>query len=132
MINGSITLTGQATLPVSILSQGNGQFVTFNFLVDTGFTGGLQLPVADVRRLALPLVDQVDSELADGRIVKANVHAATISWLGNQTTVNLISTEGNIPLIGTNLLWGSVTHIEWEFGGRVSVEPIPRPEPEDE
>lgn len=132
MINGSIILTRQATLPVSILNQGSGQYVTFNFLVDTGFTGGLQLPVGDVRRLALPLVDQVDSELADGRIVKANMHAATISWLGNQTTVNLISTEGNIPLIGTNLLWGSVTHIEWEFGGRVSVEPIPRPELGDE
>ena len=132
MINGSIILTRQATLPVSILNHGNGQFTTFNFILDTGFTGGLQLPATEVRRLALPLVDQVASELADGRVVKADVYAATISWLGNQTTVKLISTEGNVPLIGANLLWGSVTHIEWEFGGRVSVEPIPRPEPEDE
>lgn len=124
MINGSIILTGQATLPVSILNHGNGQFTTFNFVVDTGFTGGLQLPATEVHRLALPLVEQADSELADGPVVRADVHAATIWWLGNQTTVNLISTEGNIPLIGTNLLWGSAMSIEWEFGGRVTVAPL--------
>ena len=128
MINGNITLTRQATLPVSILNHGNDQFITFNFVVDTGFTGGLQLPIADVRRLDLPLVDQVDSQLADGRVVRADVYAATASWLGNQTTVNVISTEGDIPLIGTNLLWGSAMSIEWEFGGLVSVEAIPEPE----
>ena len=127
MIHGSISLTRHATLPVSILNHGSDQFITFNFVVDTGFTGWLQLPEADVRRLDLPLVDQVDSQLADGRIVKANVHAATVSWLGNQTTVNLISAEGNIPLVGAGLLWGSAMSIEWEFGGRVTVEPLAQP-----
>ncbi len=128
MIDGSIGLTRHAMLPVSILDHASGQFTTFNFIVDTGFTGWLQLPVTDVRRLRLPLVDQLDSQLADGRVVKADVHAATVSWLGNQATINLISAEGNIPLIGTALLWGSAMSVEWEFGGSVTVEPLAQAE----
>ena len=124
MTNGSISLTQQATLPIPLLNNNSGQFVAFNFIIDTGFTGDLQLPAADIVRLNLPLVDKLDSQLADGRIVQAEVHAGTVLWFGNQETVNVISAAENIPLVGTKLLWGSAMSVEWEFGGRVTVAPL--------
>ena len=124
MITGITNPIRQATLPLSIKDEASGQFVDFNPVVDTGFTGDLQLPVADIVRLNLPLVDKLDSQLADGRIVQAEVHAGTVLWFGNQETVNVISAAENIPLVGTKLLWGSAMSVEWEFGGRVTVAPL--------
>lgn len=124
MITGSINPIRQATLPVSIKDEASGQFVDFNPVVDTGFTGDLQLPVADIGRLNLPQIDIVNSQLADGRMVNADVYGATLLWFGSQETINVIAAEANIPLVGTKLLWGSAMSVEWEFGGRVTVAPL--------
>lgn len=130
MITGSINPIRQATLPVSIKDETSGQFVDFNMVVDTGFSGDVQLPIDDIIRLNLPFVDRGYSQLADGRMAGSDVYGATVLWFGNSVLVNVIAAESPIHLIGAKLLWGYVTHIEWQFGGRVSVEPIPRPEPE--
>ena len=130
MITGSINPIRQATLPLSIKDETSGQFVDFNMVVDTGFSGDVQLPIDDIIRLNLPFVDRGYSQLADGRMAGSDVYGATVLWFGNSVLVNVIAAESPILLIGAKLLWGYVTHIEWQFGGRVSVEPIPRPEPE--
>ena len=128
MTTGSIGVNGQAMLPVSILNNRSGQFVVFNFVIDTGFSGDLQLPADDIARLNLLFLDRTDSQLADGRTVRADVYSATVLWLDHRAVIKVISANENIPLIGTNLLWGSAMAIEWEFGGRVTVAPIPEPE----
>ncbi len=128
MTTGSIGVNGQAMLPVSILNNRSGQFVVFNFVIDTGFSGDLQLPADDIARLNLLFLDRTDSQLADGRTVRADVYSATVLWLDHRAVIKVISANENIPLIGTNLLWGSAMAIEWEFGGRVTVVPIPEPE----
>ena len=132
MTTGSINRAGQPMLPVAVQSPARQQFITFNFIMDTGFNGDLQLPAADIGRLGLAPIETVDTELADGQVVEADVYPATALWLGTSTAVNIIESENNIPLVGAGLFWGSAMIVEWEFGGRVSIEPIPRPEPEAE
>ena len=130
MTTGSISLARQATWPVSIMDETNGRFVTFNVVIDTGFNGDVQLPSRDIARLSLPQVGIIDTVLADGSVVESQAHGATVLWLGNRRTVRVVDGEEGIPLVGANLLWDSITTIEWQFGGRVSIEPISRPEPE--
>ena len=132
MTTGSISLARQATCPVSIMDETNGRFVTFNVVIDTGFNGDVQLPSRDIARLSLPQVGIIDTVLADGSVVESQAHGATVLWLGNRRTVRVVDGEEGIPLVGANLLWDSITTIEWQFGGRVSIEPISRPDPEDE
>ena len=52
------------------------------------------------------------------------MYPALVLWLGTLMAVNIIESENNIPLIGAGLLWGNVMTVEWDFGGRVAVEPI--------
>ena len=131
MIPGSINPIGQATVPVSIMDDASGQFVDFNLVIDTGFNGDVQLPFRDILRLNLPLIDSGRSQLADGRVTRYDVYRATVLWLGNRRAVRVVDGEEGIPLIGANLLWGTAMTVQWEFGGRVSIEPIPKPESED-
>ena len=128
MVSGSINRAGQPTIPVAVQNLARQQFITFNFIIDTGFNGHLQLPAADIGRLGLALTETVDTQLADGQVVEADVYPATVLWLGAPTAVNIIESENNIPLVGAGMLWGSVMTVEWEFGGSVTVEPIPEPE----
>ena len=125
---GSINRAGQATMPVAVENPVRQQFITFHFIMDTGFNGDLQLPVADIGRLDLTSTETTDTQLADGQVVRADVYPATVLWLGTPTAVNIIESENNIPLVGAGMLWGSVMTVEWEFGGSVTVEPIPEPE----
>lgn len=114
-------------MPVAVHNQARQQFVTFNFIIDTGFNGYLQLPIADIGRLGLTSTGTVNTQLADGQVVRARTYPATVMWLETPTVVNVIESERGIPLIGTNLLWGSSMTIEWEFGGLVTIAPLPEP-----
>ncbi len=111
-------------LPLAVQGVARQRFITFNFNVDTGFNGDLQLAVADIGRLELTPAGIANSQLADGQIVEDRTYPATVLWLGTPTAVNVIESANNISLIGTGLLWGSVMTVEWEFGGSVTVEPI--------
>lgn len=132
MIPGSINPIGQATVPVSIMDETNGRFVTFILVIDTGFNGDVQLPSRDIARLNLPQAGMVDTVLADGSVLESQAHDATALWLGSRRAVKVVDGEEGIPLVGANLLWGTEMTVQWEFGGRVSIEPIPRPESEAE
>ena len=124
-VSGSVNRVRQPTVPVAILDSGSRQFVALNFIIDTGFDGDLQLPTAHISRLGLTSTGTVNTQLADGQVVRAKTYPATIIWLGTSTAVNVVESEKNIPLIGAKLLWGSSMSIEWEFGGHVTITPLP-------
>ena len=124
MINGSINRARQATAPIIVLNPASQQFAWFNPVIDTGFNGDLQLPIADITRLNLPLVTTSRTILADGQEVHADVYAATVPWLGNSRRVEIIAAR-DLPLIGANLLWETSLTIDWEYGGQVAITPLP-------
>ena len=127
MTTGGINPTRQATLPLLIMDAASRQFVAFNLVIDTGFNGDVQLPSLNIARLNLPLSGTAATELADGRVVESQAYDATVLWQGGRRIVKVIDGEDGIPLIGSNLLWGSSMTIDWQFGGRVTVAPIPEP-----
>ena len=81
---------------------GEGQ--TFECVVDTGFDGALIIPAAVVERLGLPIVARLVFELVGGARMAADVALGEIEWLGEQRTVEVILSESNDALIGTEML----------------------------
>ena len=130
MTTGSINFYRQATIPIAVMNNNNREFVQMHPIIDTGFNGYLQLPSDEIARLNLPPTGTIGTELADGSAVEGTLHTATVLWFGNRISVDVLAAEAPIRLIGAKLLWGNLTHIEWEFGGRVSVAPLRQTEPE--
>jgi clan AA aspartic protease len=128
MIAGSINFSRQATIPVAMMNNNNRQYAQIHSIIDTGFDGDLQLPSQEIARLGLPLVGTIMTELADGSVVESGWYEATVLWLGQPVEVKVLASNGTIPLVGTNLLWGSVMSVAWEFGGRVTIAPLLQPE----
>ena len=124
MTTGKINLTGQPTVPIIVLNPIRQQFIAFNPIVDTGFSGDLQLPVDDIARLDLTATEKIKTQLADGQVVEADVYSATALWMENPITIDIIASERNIQLIGTNLFWGTSMTVMWQFGGEVIITPL--------
>ena len=75
----------------------------FECVVDTGFDGALILPAIVVERLNLPIVARLVFELVGGTRMSANVGLGEIEWLGKRRTVEVILSDGDDALIGTEM-----------------------------
>jgi clan AA aspartic protease len=98
--------------------------VTIEFVVDTGFSVALSLPLAAVRAMGLPFLEDTRANLANDTDVILPVHVATIVWQGVEKRMRVLAT-GRRPLLGTSLLNGSYLGIEYHDGGPVHIEERP-------
>ena len=76
---------------------------TIEFVIDTGFTGYLCLPLEAVSLMSLPFLYELPANLANNSWVDIPVHQAVIIWNGEERVVNVLAT-GKRPLLGTALL----------------------------
>jgi clan AA aspartic protease len=113
-----------ALLPVTLI-HAEGRFQV-EFVIDTGFTGFLSLPLSAVERLDLPYAFEQPADLADGTTIVIPVHDARIQWQDQELTVRVLAT-GNRPLLGTAMLAGEELHAQFIEGGMVSVTPFEIP-----
>jgi len=88
----------------------------FECVVDTGFDGALIVPASVAERLALPLVARLVFELVGGLQMSADVALGEIEWLGERRNVEVIISEGNDALIGTELFDGAKLVIDYVSG----------------
>lgn len=77
--------------------------IAIDFVIDTGFTGYLTLPLRAVEALRLPYIESIPATLATDEEVELPVHAASIVWEGEAMDVRVLAT-GKRPLLGTALL----------------------------
>jgi clan AA aspartic protease len=77
---------------------------TIECLIDTGFDGALVLPRAEALRLNLTLLGRV-SIIGVGRARQiADIAELEIEWLGQTRAVEVIISDGDDSLLGTELL----------------------------
>src|SRR5688572_10219945 len=88
----------------------------FDCVVDTGFDGALIVPTSVAERLGLPLVARLVFELVGGVQMSANVALGEIEWLGERRNVEVIISEGNDALIGSELFEGAKLVIDYVRG----------------
>ena len=96
---------------------------TLEFIVDTGFTEFLTLPLAAVTAMRLPFLYPLDAGLADGSTTRMPVHRATILWNGQERDISVVAT-GRRPLLGTALLEDQELRVRFRENDLVTVDEL--------
>jgi clan AA aspartic protease len=121
VISGIVT-DRQATVALTLLLP-NGSRIPIEFVIDTGFTGELCLPMEAVSLMGLTFRHDTQANLADNSEVLLALHEATILWDGAEREVLVIAT-GRRPLLGTALLDEQELVIQFTEGGLVTIDEL--------
>ena len=121
MISGIVT-DRQATVELIFLLP-NGSMIPIEFVIDTGFTGEICLPVEAVSLMGLTFRHDIPANLADNSEVLLALHEATIILDGSEQEVLVIAT-GRRPLVGTALLDEQELVIQFTEGGLVTIDEL--------
>jgi clan AA aspartic protease len=122
VISGIVT-NRHATVALTFLLP-NGSTVLIEFVVDTGFTGELCLPLVEaVSLMGLTFRHDTFANLADNSEVSLPLYEAVVLWDGIERDVLVIAT-GRRPLLGTALLDEQELVIQFTEGGLVTVNEL--------
>lgn len=121
MISG-LVIDGYATIAVTFHLP-NRPDLAIEFVIDTGFTDYLCLPLEAVVVLGLPFQYDLPANLADNSEVILPVYEAIILWNGEEREVRVLAT-GRRPLLGTALLDEHELVIQFTQGGLVTIEEL--------
>ena len=91
-----------------------GDDAAIECIVDTGFDGGLILPRAFVSQIQIPIIGELTFEMVGGAKMSAQIGLTDIRWLGELREVEVIVSEGDDALIGTELLIGTTLIIDYQ------------------
>lgn len=119
MISG-IVADRHATVALTFLLR-NGSSIPIEFVIDTGFTGELCLPLEAVSLMGLTFRHDIPANLADNSEVLAPMYEATVLWDGEEREILVIAT-GRRPLLGTALLDEQELIIQFTEGGLVTID----------
>ncbi|SRR6266581_306386 len=112
VLNGYIDERNQLWVRVTVAGQ-TGQ-KEIQALVDTGFTGELQLPLIVAVPLGLRLSGVGTFELADGSTSQEMLFAASIQWGTTLRSATVVVANTDTPLMGGGLLHGYVLLVDFE------------------
>ena len=93
------------------------------FVIDTGFTGELCLPLEAVSLMGLTFRHDTPANLADNSEVLLPVHEAIVIWDSEEREVLVLAT-GRRPLLGTALLDEQELVIQFTEGGLVTIDEL--------
>lgn len=72
-------------------------------VLDTGFTGDLQVTPQIAKELGLETIGVIATKVATGQIMEVPIAAAVASMEGSQAPIEVLISE-NMPLVGINFL----------------------------
>lgn len=93
------------------------------FIVDTGFEGGLTLPEALVGQLEVSVQERRSIKLAGGIRQRCYSYEIVVEWADEARVVEVLTLEGN-PLLGNDLWKEEALRAENTDGGEVFFEPF--------
>ena len=106
--DGSVNAQLEAWLRIQAT---NGE--TIECLIDTGFNGSLMLPRSEATRLGLTVLGRVPI-IGVGRARSiADIAELEVEWLGERQAVEVIISDGDDSLLGTEMLDGSRLVIDY-------------------
>lgn len=104
-IIGRIDEKNQLWVEVTV-GREDGNQQTLDFLIDTGFTGEIQLPISVAVPLGLKLIGVAPFELADGTSRPKMLFEGDVSWGTTTRAVTAIVSPSSTPLLGSGMLTG--------------------------
>ena len=82
-------------------------------VLDTGFDGGRMLPRAFISQLKMPAIGKLTFETVGGAKMAAEIGLTEIKWLDELRKVEVVISEGDDALIGTELLISTILVIDY-------------------
>ena len=119
MMTGTVSQL-HALVPITFRLLGRPD-LTIEFVVDTGYTGSLTLPLEAIQALGLPFEFDLPANLADDSEVLVPVYSATILWNEIEQPVRVLA-MGKRPLLGTVLLDGFDLYVQFREQGIVNID----------
>ena len=120
MIRGIVTAEREAVIDLSLL-EAEGDPLSVTVVIDTGYTGWLTLPPAQVAALRLSFNRFGRAALADGTEIAFSVYDAGIIWDGQLRQIQVDEVDAE-PLVGMSLMQGYKLTVEDITGGLVTLE----------
>jgi clan AA aspartic protease len=115
--------TGSHIVPMPVLDQ-NRQAVDLQATVDTGFSGFLSLPLAQINALQLPYDRTEIFTIGSSGDIEFDLYSGTVLWDGQERDVFVLATDCD-PLIGMSLIQGYHLFVAVVDGGEVHIEVRP-------
>ena len=106
--SGSVNALREAIIEIRFVGG-----AAFECVVDTGFDGALVIPASAAEQLGLLTVARLVFELVGGARMSANVALGEIEWLGQRRAVEVIISEGDDSLIGTEMFADATLVIDY-------------------
>jgi clan AA aspartic protease len=123
MISGAVDANLQAIITLFV-EDVTGQTHPVDAVIDTGFSGYLTLPLAQIASLGLLWLCKDQAVYADGSVKLIDVYTASIIW-DTQSRLVRISESDTTPLVGMKLLEGNEVLIRVIVGGTVRIDAVP-------
>ena len=101
------------TPTIKLEVHGTRHAVELTAIADTGFDGDVCVPAIVAVSLGLELIGRQPVELADGTVKKELVFAGKVRMLGKSHAVEMLLTDSDDALVGTNLLSRYILSIEF-------------------
>ncbi|CAN5183068.1 hypothetical protein BH10PLA2_BH10PLA2_03700 [soil metagenome] len=110
---GKVDDQNRALLAVAVQRTQISSAVSVTVWIDTAFNGHLVFPRAMIEELKLESLVETEAILADGKKVILETFLCYLEWFGTLIPLQVIATEGRLPLLGTALLEKHVLHIDY-------------------
>jgi clan AA aspartic protease len=114
-MNGFVDEAGRALVDIELRANQHASPHSIAAWIDTGFTGDLVLPKAIINELALPLTGTVSATLADGSKTVMTTYRCFIQWFDELRRLEVVSNEGQYPLLGVGLLLDHELRIDYRL-----------------
>ena len=124
MISGSVDGGRQAIIRLVVIGA-HGREQEIAGVIDTGYSGSLQLPTGPVAALGLPFRGRGRPLLVDGSESIFDVHGAAVLWDGRRRRV-FVDVAVTDPLVGMGLLVGYELTVQVIPGGNVRIAALER------
>ena len=121
VLSGHIDEKNQLWVEITVGGEHNQQ--TIPALIDTGFTGELQLPLKVAVPLGLRLEGAARYQLANGSVTQQMLFSASILWGTTTRLVTLNVADTDTALIGGGLLHGYVLLVDFDKKQLIIKEP---------
>lgn len=108
---------------VALSLPGPSGLLSIEFIIDTGFDGELALPGVLMHQLSSTYAGDRPIQLADGSERQRPSFQVLLEWDEDLRPTEVLVLDG-VPLLGVNLLEGSLLQAEMTSGGQVQIEPL--------
>jgi clan AA aspartic protease len=113
-MTGEVDQQQRALIQIQVSSTDVTIFQDVTAWIDTAFNGSLVIPRHFIDQLGLIIEATTEAVLADGTSVTLETVLCAIRWFGKIYQTQIIINDGELPLLGTQLLTGLRLTVDYE------------------